>query len=129
MPGCSTYSQALSVCLSVTKREKITRVQRFPRIRNENTVDKELPIHLWLLSLINRFMVSPVIEMLRCVFKKRERGLRPILLLVFLSYGVYLFILPERHILYLYMLRSFEGFTGEDFAYFNVVIKLAGATA
>ena len=52
--------------------------------------------------------VDPLLEMVRCVFKRREGGLRNLLFLMFANYGCYLFLLAERGHSYNYMLRVFE---------------------
>lgn len=67
---------------------------------------------------------TPFTDMLQCIFARRRNGLRNILFLAFINYGLYLFILEGLDLQYLFMLRVFEGFTGADYAYWNVYIKV-----
>ena len=66
--------------------------------------------------------------MLRCVFASRPRGVRRILLLAVFNYGIYLFMIQGLFLRYMFMLRIFPGFTGEDSAVYNVVMKMASKT-
>lgn len=99
-----------------------------------------------LLLLVRALTWDPFVQMVKCVFKRREEGVRNLLFLMFLNYGCYLFLLGERKITYNYMLRVFEvnvgnincdvqetrlmgskyiqAFDGEDWALFSGVMKV-----
>ena len=73
-------------------------------------------------------LVSPVIEMFRCMFKKRPGGLHWLIAIQIYLFSTYWFAGYELfEMRYLYLLKTINGFTGSDFAYYTTYINSVAA--
>ncbi len=63
-------------------------------------------------------------DMFKTIFKKRPRGLHWLIMTQIYMFATYWFVLEEKGLKYLYMLKTFEGFTGTDFATFMVFLNV-----
>ena len=64
-------------------------------------------------------LVSPVIEMFRCLFKKRSGGLHWLIAIQIYLFATYWFAGYVYNMRYLYLLKTINGFTGSDFSYYT----------
>ena len=91
--------------------------------KNENLVAKQEDIYLpkrTPLDTFKEFVVIPLVDLVKCLCKKRPRGLHWLILLQISVYALYTFALEEYHLRYLFMSKMFHGFGPINFAIFNV---------
>ena len=67
---------------------------------------------------INSVVISPLIDMFKAIFKIRPKGLHVLIAIQFGMYASYCFVLEEKAVRYLYLLKLFEGFTATDYSRF-----------
>ena len=56
--------------------------------------------------------------MFKTIFKIRPKGLHVLIAIQFFMYASYCFVLEEKALRYLYLLKLFEGFTATDYSRF-----------
>lgn len=71
-------------------------------------------------QILKALVVAPLARTFRTLVRPRPGRLRPLLLLLLLTFFVLLMPVSSGNLEYLYMLRVFDGFTGADYAYFEV---------
>ena len=71
-------------------------------------------------NICKEFVIFPLLDLVKCLCKKRPRGLHWLILMQISVYALYTFALEEYHLRYLYMSKMFHGFGPVDFAIFNV---------
>ena len=71
-------------------------------------------------NICRNLIVTPVIDMFRCLFKRRDRGLHWLIAIQIFLFIAYWFVVYETaEMRYLYMLKTFDGFSGADYSYYN----------
>ena len=91
--------------------------------KNENLVAKQEDTYLpktTLLDIFKEFVVLPLADLVKCLCKKRPRGLHWLILLQLSVYALYSFASEELYLRYLFMSKLFHGFGPINFAIFNV---------
>lgn len=73
---------------------------------------------------MNKLLIQPVKEMLLTLFKERPGYIRFLLFLQLIGYSLLWFSLEYENLEYLYMLKSFEGFTETQYSYYSAVKRL-----
>ena len=68
-------------------------------------------------------VIQPIIETFRCLFKKRLNGVHYLILLQFFNGACYWFILEEKSLQYLYLLKVFDEFDAIDYSYFFLFVQ------
>ena len=66
------------------------------------------------------FMISPIIDMFKTLFKRRPQGLHWLIGIQIYAFGSYWFTLQEHSVRYLFMLKTFEGFDRVSMSWFNI---------
>ena len=75
-------------------------------------------IYLISQNLSLKLLVTPVIDMFRCLFKKRDKGLHWLIAIQIFLFITYWFVVYETaEMRYLYMLKTFDGFSGADYLF------------
>ena len=65
-------------------------------------------------------IVSPVIDMFRCLFRKRDRGLHWLIAIQICCHSIYWFTIYDfTEMRYLYLLDTMDGFTGSQYSYYS----------
>ena len=67
---------------------------------------------------IHEFIIRPLIDMFKSIFKIRLNGVHVLIAIQFYMFATYWFVLEEKALKYLYMLKTFEGFTATDYSRF-----------
>ena len=75
----------------------------------------------WPIRFLQRYFIIPFRQIMTTLFKKRENGLRSLLLLQLAIYAMYWFLFEQRSMLYLWLLKVIEGYDGTDYAVYNMV--------
>ena len=71
-------------------------------------------------NICTKLLVTPVIDMFRCLFKKRDKGLHWLIAIQIFLFITYWFVVYETaEMRYLYMLKTFDGYSGADYSYYN----------
>ena len=71
-------------------------------------------------NLIKDLLISPVSNMIKCLFKRREGGIHWLIAIQIYLLSTYWFALYEiADMRYLYMLKTLDGFTGQDYSYYT----------
>ena len=89
---------------------------------NNTAITNQTTMRLFLrrfLRFLREFLLNPFVEMTKTIFKRRPYGVHILVALQFYIYASYTFIWPNLSLRYLYMLKTFEGFDGEDYSSFN----------
>ena len=74
-------------------------------------------------NICKTLLVMPVIDMFRCLFKRRDKGLHWLIAIQIFLFVTYWFaVYEEGELRYLYMLKTFDGFSGADYSYYNAYI-------
>ena len=65
-------------------------------------------------------IVSPVIDMFRCLFRKRNRGLHWLIAIQICCHSIYWFTIYDfTEMRYLYLLDTMDGFNGSQYSYYS----------
>ena len=70
-----------------------------------------------------------MVEIFVTLVRKRDNGLRWILYLMFVAFGIYWFVVEEHALIYFYLLDTIPDFTGTEYAIFGVYSDLLGMVA
>ena len=70
-----------------------------------------------------RYLITPIIEMVKALIKKRPKNLKFLLYLQLFVYGMFWFVLEENSLLYSYALAVLPDFDGTDWAYMMVMSR------
>ena len=71
-------------------------------------------------DIFKEFVVFPLVDLVKCLCKKRPGGLHWLILMQISVFALYVFGFEEYHLRYLFMSKTFDGFGPVDFAIFNV---------
>ena len=71
-------------------------------------------------NFIMDFFISPIIDMLKTLFKRRPRGMHWLIAIQIYAFASYWFTLQEMFMKYLFMLKVFEGFDGIGYSWFTI---------
>ena len=93
---------------------------REPLKREEKKKEKE---SRGLLALVKTYVYIPVKSTLQIVVTKRSGHLRAMLVILLACYGINYFMFEEQSIMYLWMLKVYEGFDGTDYAVYSIYNK------
>ena len=80
-----------------------------------------------LVQKINELILTPLVDMFRAIFKIRPNGLHVLIAIQLYMYASYAFVLEEKSMKYLYLLKVFEGFTAADWSIFCAVLTSLNA--
>ena len=77
-------------------------------------------------SVINRtvknvfmdFLVTPLVDMLQCLFRRRPKGVHWLIAIQVYAFASYWFVLEEKALKYLFMLKIFDGFDQTDYSWY-----------
>ena len=75
------------------------------------------------MSFLKTYVYDPMRSMVRIVVMEREDQLRTMLVFLVACYGINYFMSEERGLMYLWMLKVYDGFGGNDYAVFQVYDK------
>ena len=70
-------------------------------------------------NFFSKFMFTPVVDLIKTIFKIRRYGLHLLIALQFYIYASYAFTWEEGRLRYLYLLNVFEGFDGSDYSRYS----------
>ena len=110
----ATYSYSFKICCTVIALIYVALMVKTPPDKPMTTSIKKN------FKFIDLF--KPLFDMFKTLFVCRPNKLHWILLVQFSMYAIYCASYEEELIRYLYLQKSFEGFTGTDFAYLTVFI-------
>ena len=91
-----------------------------PKLQQEGTSSSIVLPKRTLSLIIKEFVIFPLLDLVKCLCKKRPRGLHWLILMQISVYALYAFAFEEYHLRYFFMSKSFQGFGPVDFAIFNV---------
>ena len=81
-------------------------------------------------NMLKDLLISPIYDMIKCLFKRRERGMHWLIAIQIYLLSTYWFALYEiADMRYLYMLKTIDGFTGQGYSYYttyNSVLSCVG---
>ena len=69
-------------------------------------------------NFITEFMISPLIDMFKTLFKRRPRGMHWLIGIQIYAFASYWFTIQEIFMRYLFMLKTFEGFDAISYSWF-----------
>lgn len=78
-------------------------------------------------KLMNNIVVKPVIEMLKAIFKKRPNGVHYLVAIQYYMFSTYWFVMEEKALKYLYMLKTFDDFNAVEYSFFFTFIQIVNA--
>ena len=91
-----------------------------PKLQQKGTSSSVVLPKRTLSFLIKEFVIFPLADLVKCLCKKRPRGLHWLILMQISVYALYAFAFEEYHLRYFFMSKAFQGFGPVDFAIFNV---------
>ena len=79
-----------------------------------------------MLDFVKNNVLEPFKQTLKTVFKRRENGLRLLILLSLFTYCIYWSLVTFNQMIYLYLSKVFEGFDGRDNAIYLAYLRVLG---
>ena len=79
-----------------------------------------------ILDFVKNNVLEPFKQTLKTVFKRRENGLRLLILLSLFTYCIYWSLVTFNQMIYLYLSKVFEGFDGRDNAIYLAYLRVLG---
>ena len=71
-------------------------------------------------NVVTEFLLLPLYDLVKCLFKKRSQGLHWLIFIQLACYAMYTFSFEEISMRYLFMFKQFDGIEQVDYANFNI---------